>query len=114
MHTKYKGYLGEFAAALLLLLKGYRILERRYKTACGEIDIIAKRGNTVVFVEVKARKSVEKCYVAITHKQLNRIRRASMLFFKRNPHLSSNCTRYDVVLISDWNIPIHLENVDLA
>jgi putative endonuclease len=114
MHTKYKGYLGEFAAALLLRLKGYRILERRYKTPCGEIDIIAKRGNTVVFVEVKARKSVEKCYVAITRKQLNRIRRASMLFFKRNPHLSPSCIRYDVILISNWNIPIHLENVDLA
>ncbi|MDR1362321.1 MAG: YraN family protein [Holosporaceae bacterium] len=113
MHTKYKGHLGEFVAIALLYLKGYRILERRYKTACGEIDIIAKRGNTVVFVEVKARKNVEKCFLAINPKQMNRIRQASLVFLRRNPRLADSELRFDVILVAEHWIPRHIQNVDL-
>jgi hypothetical protein len=50
-----RGHFAEFAAAALLCLKGYRLLARRYRTPLGEIDLIAKRGRLVAFVEVKAR-----------------------------------------------------------
>ena len=50
-----RGRLAEIAAALVLTLKGYRILARRFRCPVGEVDLIARRFGTVVFVEVKAR-----------------------------------------------------------
>ena len=50
-----RGHRGEALAALFLQLKLYRIRDRRFKTALGEIDLIAEKGRTVVFVEVKQR-----------------------------------------------------------
>jgi putative endonuclease len=113
MHTKYKGIIGELIASVFLLLKGYRILETRYKTKWGEIDIIAKKRNVIVFVEVKSRKSDEKCYNAIVAKQLQRIQNASLMFMNKNRKFSENQTRYDVILISKYNLPIHVENVTM-
>ena len=87
MHKgEFRGYFGEFVAVILLWCKGYRILKHRYKWKGGEIDIIAKRKNKISFVEVKTRKSEEKCRVAITLQQLNRIRRTSQLFLKNRSH----------------------------
>lgn len=113
MSTKIKGIFGETVAALYLILKGFQILERRFKTSLGEIDIIAQKGNLVVFVEVKARKSIEKCYEAIQKRQLLRIQRASQIFLKHRRQLSSCQIRYDVVFVSDWCLPIHLQNVTM-
>ncbi|MDR1375653.1 MAG: YraN family protein [Holosporaceae bacterium] len=111
--TEYKGIFGELIAALLLIVKGYWILARRYKTYCGEIDIVARKGDTIVFVEVKSRKSLRKCYEAIQNKQLQRIVRASEIFLSKSPHLRSNFVRYDVVLVPDWNFPRHIKNISL-
>lgn len=51
------GKLGEDLACRELLRRGYAILDRRYRTRIGELDIVARDGETVVFVEVKARRS---------------------------------------------------------
>ena len=111
MHTKYKGIFGEFIASIYLMLKGFRIEERRFKTHCGEIDLIASKDDLVVFVEVKSRKSMEKCFNSIKKRQLCRIQRASQIFLKHNTSLAGHQIRYDVVFISDWCLPVHLENV---
>ncbi|MDR2766626.1 MAG: YraN family protein [Holosporaceae bacterium] len=111
--TERKGYLGEFIAVLLLRIKGYRILARRYKTVCGEIDIVAQRRDVVAFVEVKSRKSLEKCCDAINAKQMGRIRRTSEIFLSKNPRLSSCFIRYDVILTPRRRLPRHLENVSM-
>jgi putative endonuclease len=111
--TESKGYFGEIIAALLLKIKGYKILARRYKTICGEIDIIARKGDTIVFAEVKSRKTLDKCYNAVTDRQLRRIQRASEIFMGRNKNLRQNFTRYDVILISNWKFPEHIENVSI-
>jgi len=111
--TESKGYLGEFIAILLLKIKGYKILATRYKTSCGEIDIIARKNNIVVFAEVKSRKSIEKCHIAIRDKQLGRIQRASQIFMSRNKKLAQDAMRYDVILVPDWNLPKHIQNVSL-
>ena len=50
-----RGHVSEWIAAAYLLLKGYRILALRYRTKLGEIDIVARKGDLAVFVEVKAR-----------------------------------------------------------
>ena len=55
-----RGLSAESRAALILIAKAYRILERRWKTPFGEIDIVARRRGVVVFVEVKARGSIDE------------------------------------------------------
>ena len=111
--SEFRGYFGEFVAILLLLCKGYRILKHRYKLSGGEIDIIAKRGNKISFVEVKTRKSEEKCQIAITPWQLHRIRNASQFFLKNHPKYLSCDLNYDVILVADWHLPRHIENVSI-
>jgi Holliday junction resolvase-like predicted endonuclease len=53
-----RGHRGEWLAALALILKGYRVLARRHKTRLGEVDLIARRGDLIIMVEVKARPSL--------------------------------------------------------
>lgn len=67
------GLSAESRATACLLLKGYRILARRFKTPVGEIDIVARRRGTLVFVEVKARKSLDDAAEALTARQQARI-----------------------------------------
>ncbi len=57
-HNIKKGRRGEFLAEKFLKKKGYRILERNYRTQFGEVDLVARDGKALVFVEVKARSSV--------------------------------------------------------
>ncbi|MDR2157788.1 MAG: YraN family protein [Holosporaceae bacterium] len=111
--TEKKGRLGEFIAALLLKIKGYKILARRYKTPCGEIDIIAQKDNIIAFIEVKSRKTIEKCHNAVAQKQLKRIQRASEIFLERHRNLCQNFRRYDVVLVADWKFPTHIKNISI-
>lgn len=111
LKSEFRGYFGELIATILLWCKGYRILKHRYKWSGGEIDIIAKRRNKISFVEVKTRKSEEKCHIAITPHQLNRIRRTSLLFLKQNPEYLNCDLSYDVILVADWHLPRHIENV---
>ncbi len=111
--SEIRGYFGEFIAIILLILKGYRILKHRYKLSSEEIDIIAKRGNKISFIEVKTRKSEDKCLIAITPQQLHRIRKASQVFLKYNPKYLNCDYSYDVILVADWHLPKHIENVSI-
>jgi putative endonuclease len=113
MHTKYKGYLGEFISILLLLCKGFRILKWRYKNSYGEIDIIAKKRSLVVFVEVKFREHGGMNYNPFSPQQLRRIRRSSEFFLLKNSSLATNDIRYDAILISKWHLPQHIENITI-
>src|SRR6266513_3021200 len=63
----------ESRAAAFLMAKGYRILEKRFRTRYGEIDIVARRRNLVAFIEVKARASLEEAAYAVTARQQVRI-----------------------------------------
>ena len=68
--------LGQFAETLAvwqLRAKGYRILTRRFRCRPGEIDIIARRGNVLVFVEVKARRNAATAAESISSRQISRI-----------------------------------------
>lgn len=59
MEKKKLGNFGEDKAALYLRRKGYRIVERNFSCRLGEVDIIARKGNYIVFVEVKLRKNAD-------------------------------------------------------
>ncbi|MEJ8475028.1 YraN family protein [Roseibium algae] len=104
------GLSGEFRAALALQLTGWRILKRRYKTKVGEIDLIAKRGKTVIFVEVKARRSREAAMDAVTPASQRRIVKAAKIFITEHPKAGLFTLRFDVMIIRPWRWPERIIN----
>jgi putative endonuclease len=102
------GHTGEFLAALRLVLTGYRILARRYRTRVGEIDLIARRGAVLAVVEVKRRSDLATGLEAVTPLSRQRIRRAAELFLRRNPPLSELALRFDVIVITPFAWPRHI------
>jgi putative endonuclease len=114
--TYQKGLLAEFAALILLKLKGYKILARRYKTFLGEIDIIAQKKNCLIAIEVKLRKSIniQNGFLideVVTKNQRERIKRTINSFIKSNYKKYSNQNvRFDLVVISPYKLPHHFIN----
>jgi putative endonuclease len=111
MTTGYQtGLRAEKLAALYLRCKGYRILGRRYKTPVGEIDLIARRGRIVVFVEVKARKTLEDSAHAIQPQQIGRMRRAAEHYMMMCGDSGMAC-RFDAIFVAKpWQMR-HLCNI---
>lgn len=101
------GRRAEWLAAALLMAKGYRILARGYRVAGGEIDIIALRGRTVAFVEVKARPELEAAMIAITPTKIARLSRAARVWLAANPWAASHVLRADAVFLAPWRAPRH-------
>ncbi len=102
------GRLGENLTALYLRLKLYKIIAKRYKSKFGEIDLIAKKGKSLVFVEVKTRKDKERLGEALEAVNKRRICRAAGLFLSQNPKYYDYDLRFDVIFLSPYNIPHHL------
>lgn len=102
------GHRSEAIAAWWLRLKLYRIVARRYKTAAGEIDLIVRRGRTLVFVEVKARASFRGAAEAVSPRQRHRIARAAGQFLAARPDLAGLDQRFDALLIVRRTWPRHL------
>ncbi|MXN44855.1 YraN family protein [Shinella kummerowiae] len=103
-----RGHVSEYIAALYMVAKGYRISAIRYRTKLGEIDIIARRGDLVVCVEVKARRDIDSAVFAVTGTAQNRIRAASELWLSRQPDAHRLSLRYDIVAVRPWRLPKHL------
>ncbi|MFD1329259.1 YraN family protein [Mycoplana ramosa] len=103
-----RGHVAEFVAALYLLAKGYRVLALRYRTRVGEIDIIARKRDLVICVEVKARRSEESAVFAVTGTAQRRIRAASDLWLARQRDAHRLSVRYDIIAVRPWRIPRHL------
>lgn len=102
------GRWAEIVTAWSLRLKGFRILRQRYRNRAGEIDLIARRGKLLVFVEVKARRDIDAAAHAITPRQQQRIARAGEIFLAAEPHLGALDLRLDAVLVAPWRLPIHI------
>lgn len=109
-----KGLWAEWLARLSLRLKGYRIVAQRYKTPFGEIDIVARRGNILAFIEVKYRPAYEDAAYAITPKAQQRISRAAAAFVSAHPDVTDLDMRFDAILISPPLSLRHLDNVWLC
>ncbi len=105
-----RGHRGEWLAALALILKGYRILARRHRTRLGEIDLIARRGDLVLFVEVKARRTLIEAMDAIGRESERRIEAAADLWLSRQPDYGRLSIRFDMVAVLPWRWPVHVEN----
>jgi putative endonuclease len=102
------GLRAEVLAAFWLRLNGFRILARNYSAAGGEIDIVARRGRLVVFVEVKARPSVEAAQVAIDARKIARVSRAARFWLAANPSAMECALRGDALLVAPGRFPRHV------
>lgn len=108
------GRRAEDVCALALRLKGYHILARRFRCPAGEIDIVARRGDTLAIVEVKARTRVATAMESLTARQRARLERAALAFLARGAAgfvpQSDFSLRFDLMVVTPWRWPRHLPN----
>ncbi len=105
-----RGRRAEALAAWWLRLHGWRILGQRVRNPRGEVDLIARRGKTLIFVEVKARVSAANLATAIDERRLRRVAAAAESMIATYGKNAENI-RIDVILVSPWRWPRHLVNV---
>ncbi len=102
-----RGRLAEHYAATWLQLKAYSILATRVKLPIGEIDLIARKGETLAFIEVKQRQTLELAQSAVPETGWRRISRAAEVWAGRQAQLQNLEWRYDLVAITPWALPRH-------
>lgn len=105
-----KGLMAEFKAKIYFRMLGYSILTERFKTPMGEIDIVVKRGNTIAFVEVKMRRTVDEAAEAIHNKNQSRVRNAAELYLQKYPEYTDCEMRFDALVLAPGAWPRHIEN----
>lgn len=104
----FRGRRAESVAAWWLRLKGYRVLARNFKVSAGEIDLIARRGQTLALVEVKTRADLASAGAALRPRQRARIARAGEAFLQRYRGFGHLSLRFDVILVAPNRLPRHL------
>lgn len=105
-----RGRRGEIAAAWWLRLQGWRIVGERVRMRGGEIDLVARRGTTLIFVEVKTRADAAALALAIDDYRLRRVAAAAEAWAAFHGG-GAETMRIDVILLRPWRLPIHLRNV---
>jgi putative endonuclease len=103
-----RGLSAETRAAILLFVKGYRILARRWQSPVGEIDIVARRRRVLVFVEVKARARLDDAAEAVSERQRRRIAAAAEAWLANHPEDAFAEIRFDAVLVMPRRWPRHI------
>lgn len=100
LNNKEKGNIGESLAAFYLRLHFYKILERNFRAKTGEIDIIAKKNNYIIFTEVKYRKTTSKGYPreAVTEFKKRQIKKTAEIYLLKHNLTEAN-VRFDVIEI---------------
>ena len=109
-----RGIAAECQARGFLESKNYRILAQRYKTKGGEIDLVAKRGDHLAFVEVKGRKTQEEAAYAVAPRQQARIAVAAEVFLGEYAEHSRCSASFDVILVTPSRGCTHIEQAFLA
>lgn len=102
------GLSAESRAAAYMIARGYRILARRFRTPVGEIDIVAGRRNTLVFIEVKARNTLDAAAEAVTGRNRQRIVAAAEFWLSQHPDDVTRDMRFDAVLVAPGKLPRHI------
>jgi putative endonuclease len=103
------GISAESRAAIVLVAKGFRILARRWRSPVGEIDIIARRRNLLVFVEVKAREKLDDAAWSVTERQRARIVAAAQAWLAQYADANIQDIRFDAMLVAPGRIPRHIQ-----
>ncbi len=101
------GHYAELLAAFALMLKGYRIVSRRFKTKAGEIDLIARKRDLVLLVEVKARDTEAAAVDAVTRTAARRIAAAGDIWLSRQKDCAKLSLRHDIVAVVPRRWPKH-------
>lgn len=104
-----KGRRAERVAVWLLRVRGYRIIARNMRLSAGEIDIVARRGALLVFVEVKARSHLWLARQAVAPRQWQRIEKAAGQFVGARSSLATCRWRFDVVALAPWRWPLNIK-----
>lgn len=102
------GLSAESRAAALLLAKGFRIAARRWRCPAGEIDIVARRGKLLIFVEVKARARLDDAAYSVTERQQRRVAAAASAWLAENPDDAISDMRFDAILVAPRSLPRHI------
>jgi putative endonuclease len=104
------GRTAELIALWYLRSKGYRLLAQRFKSPMGEVDLIMRKGGTTVFVEVKARPTLDEAVFAVTPWQSKRTAQAAALWMGRDEKAANGFCRFDIVAVPSYLWPTHIEN----
>lgn len=104
------GRRAETLACWWLRLKGWRILGRRLRTPVGEVDIVARRGRVVAFVEVKARSTEAEAALSLDDYRLRRVAAAAGALAHRFAR-DGDVTRIDAMFLVPRRLPRHMTNV---
>jgi putative endonuclease len=102
------GISAESRAAAYLIAKGYRIVARRWRSPAGEIDIVARRRKLLVFVEVKARNSLDAAAESLSPRQQARIAAAAEAWLASFGDAGITDMRFDAVLVAPGKLPRHI------
>ncbi|MCI5060863.1 MAG: YraN family protein [Alphaproteobacteria bacterium] len=106
------GLWAEWVACAYLWLKSYKILKTRYKTSVGEVDIIAEKNGTLVFIEVKARTTKTGALESLTPRMRGRVSRAAQHYLmEESVNLSHRNMRFDLICVTP---PFHIHHLDNA
>jgi len=105
--ARLSGRRGEVAAAVWLMLKGYRILGFRLKAPQAEIDLLAQRGKVLAVVEVKQRTTLAAALEAVSFDQRERLRRAGESLAARRRGLAGMAVRLDLIALAPGRFPRH-------
>lgn len=100
------GRLAETLAAWAYRFRGFEILDRRFKAAGGEIDLVARKGALLVFVEVKRRAEIDAALFAVTYKNRRRLEQAVRSWLAKHPRLAQSDMRYDIAAVAGWRVKI--------
>lgn len=103
-----RGRRAETLAAVWLMAKGYRIIARRYRSPLGELDLVARRGKVLAFVEVKQRAHADAALIAVGPKQQQRLVRAAAAFRARHRALAELQPRFDLMVMTPGRWPEHM------
>ena len=103
-----RGLSSELIAAAFLIFRGYWIEARRFRSNAGEIDLIARKGRLIAFVEVKRRRDVEAAESAIAPRQRQRIMRAADLWIAQNQRFADYDRRFDIIFALPRRLPRHI------
>ena len=104
------GRRGETVAALWLLVRGWTILGRRVRTPVGEVDLIARKGRTLAFIEVKWRRLAADSALSLDHYRLRRVAAAAEALAPRHMR-DGDDVRIDAIFITRGRLPRHVPNV---
>lgn len=107
-----RGRWAETLCVLALVLKGWRIVGRGVKgrrgSGVGEVDIIARRGRVLAFIEVKARPGLDQAAAALSAGQQRRLVRAAERFLALHADFAGHDPRFDAMLVAPWRWPVHI------